>query len=97
VKADKLPLELRFVLFDAAVNAGVAQSIKWLQRAVRAQADGVIGPKTLAAVSNLNPHQIASNFLGQRLKHMTGLRHWDQFGRGWASRISDNLTSLSSF
>ena len=34
VRADELPAELRFPLFDAAVNSGVAQSIKWLQRAV---------------------------------------------------------------
>jgi lysozyme family protein len=97
VKADEIPEELRFIVFDAAVNAGVAQSIKWLQRAVRVRDDGVIGPLTLAAIADSNPHQIAANFLGQRLKHMTGLRHWDQFGRGWARRISDNLTSLSSF
>ena len=92
VRADELPSELRFLLFDAAVNAGVAQSIKWLQRAVGARDDGVIGPITLAAIADSNPHQISSNFLGQRLKHMTDLRHWDQFGRGWARRIASNLT-----
>ena len=94
VKADELPSELRFLLFDGAVNAGVAQSIKWLQRAAGAQADGVIGPITLAAIADSNPHQIASKFLGQRLKHMTDLKHWDQFGRGWARRIADNLTNV---
>ena len=93
VRADDLPPELRFLLFDGAVNAGVAQSIKWLQRAVRVRDDGVIGPITLAAIASSNPHQIASNFLGQRLKHMTELKHWDQFGRGWARRIADNLTN----
>ena len=92
VRADELPSELRFLLFDAAVNAGVAQSIKWLQRAVGVRDDGVIGPITLAAIADSNPHQISSNFLGQRLKHMTDLRHWDQFGRGWARRIASNLT-----
>ena len=94
VRADELPPEFRFPLFDGAVNAGVAQSIKWLQRAVRVRDDGVIGPLTLAAIADSNPHQIASNFLGQRLKHMTDLTHWDQFGRGWARRISDNLMNL---
>lgn len=92
VRADELPSELRFPLFDGAVNAGVAQSIKWLQRAVGARDDGVIGPITLAAIADSNPHQISSNFLGQRLKHMTELKHWDQFGRGWARRIAANLT-----
>jgi len=91
VKADELPSELRFPLFDGAVNAGVAQSIKWLQRAAGVRDDGVIGPITLAAIASSNPHQIASKFLGQRLKHMTELKHWGQFGRGWARRIADNL------
>ena len=92
VRADELPAELRFPLFDAAVNSGVAQSIKWLQRAVGVRDDGVIGPVTMVAVKSSNPHQISSNFLGQRLKHMTDLRHWDQFGRGWARRIASNRT-----
>jgi lysozyme family protein len=93
VRADELPSELRFLLFDGAVNAGVAQSIKWLQRAAGARDDGVIGPITLAAIASSNPHKIASNFLGQRLKHMTDLRQWDQFGRGWARRIAANLAN----
>jgi lysozyme family protein len=92
VRADKLPPELRFPLFDAAVNAGVAQSIKWLQRAVGVRDDGVIGPITMVAVKSTTPHRNSANFLGQRLKHMTELKHWDQFGRGWARRIADNLT-----
>jgi lysozyme family protein len=92
VRADDLPLELRFPLFDGAVNAGVAQSIKWLQRAVGVRGDGVIGPITMVAVKSIGSHKTAANFLGQRLKHMTGLKHWDQFGRGWARRIADNLT-----
>jgi lysozyme family protein len=92
VRADKLPPELRFPLFDAAVNAGVVQAIKWLQRAVGVRDDGVIGPVTMLAVRSTTPHKNVANFLGQRLKHMTGLKHWDQFGRGWARRIADNLT-----
>ena len=92
VRADELPEELRFPLFDAAVNSGVAQSIKWLQRAVGVRDDGVIGPITMVAVNSTTRYKNAANFLGQRLKHMTDLRHWDQFGRGWARRIAANLT-----
>ena len=92
VRADELPSELRFPLFDAAVNSGVAQSIKWLQRAVGVRDDGVIGPVTMVVVKSTTPHKNAANFLGQRLKHMTDLKNWDQFGRGWARRIASNLT-----
>ena len=93
-KADEMPSELRSLIFDGAVNAGVAQSIKWLQRAAGAREDGVLGPITMSAIADSNPHKIASNFLGQRLNHMTELKHWDQFGRGWARRIASNLSAL---
>ena len=94
VRADELPTPLRFLLFDGAVNAGVAQSIKWLQRAVGVRDDGVIGPVTMVAIKSIGSHKIASNFLGQRLKHMTDLKQWDQFGRGWSRRIASNLMNL---
>ena len=39
VRADELPDVVRFDVFDAAVNHGVSQSAKWLQRAAGAQPD----------------------------------------------------------
>ena len=33
IQADKLPEALRFHVFDAAVNSGNKQAVKWLQRA----------------------------------------------------------------
>ena len=50
IRADELPDAIRFDLFDAAVNSGVVQAAKFLQRAVGAKDDGIIGPRTLAAV-----------------------------------------------
>ena len=92
VKADQLPAELRFILFDSAVNSGVSQSIKWLQQSLaNITVDGVIGPKTLRAVEDSNPDKIARVFLGLRLRYMTEVRHWKSFGRGWARRVADNL------
>ena len=34
VKADQLPAQLRYAVFDAAYNSGPTQAIKWLQRAL---------------------------------------------------------------
>ena len=45
-----LPWPLSAVHFDACVNVGPGQAAKFLQRAVGAQDDGVIGPRTLAKV-----------------------------------------------
>ncbi|WP_288076007.1 glycosyl hydrolase 108 family protein [Pseudomonas sp.] len=91
VRAEELPQQVRFDVFDGAVNSGVKQSIKWLQRAANVTDDGIIGPKTLAAVSAQTPDRLAKRYNGFRLEFMTGLANWPSFSRGWARRIASNL------
>jgi hypothetical protein len=91
VKADDLPDPIRFDVFDAAVNSGVSQASKWLQRAIGAQNDGVIGTKTIEALKASNPFEIKLKFLSQRLSFMTELPTWSTFGKGWARRIAENM------
>ena len=89
VRADELPEAVRYAVFDAAVNSGPRQAIRWLQRAVGAKDDGIIGPMTLAAVRAADPERVLRRVLAQRLRFMTGLPNWGAFGRGWARRIAD--------
>lgn len=89
VRADELPEAVHYAVFDAAVNSGVRQAALWLQRAVGAKDDGIIGPKTLAAVRAADPERLLRQMLAQRLRFMTGLSNWPAFGRGWARRIAD--------
>lgn len=91
IRAEELSQQVRFDVFDGAVNSGVKQSIKWLQAAVGAQPDGVIGPKTLHAVSAMTPDRVAKRYNGHRLRFMKDLKNWPSFSRGWAERISANL------
>lgn len=93
VHADKLPEAARFDLFDAAVNSGPDQAIRWLQRAARVADDGILGPITLAAVVQSGP-LIAARFNGERLMFMTHLSRWRDFGKGWARRIASNLQRM---
>lgn len=88
VKAEELPPAVRYVVFDAAVNSGPGQSVKWLQRALGVVDDGVIGPRTLAAANAANPDALKMRMLGQRLRFMAGLTNWPAFSRGWAIRIA---------
>lgn len=90
MRADELPAALRFDAFDAAVNSGVVQAAKWLQRAVGAQPDGVIGAKTIAAARGADAAALA-RFNGARLAFMADLPTWPAFSRGWARRIASNL------
>ncbi len=95
IRADELPVSIRYAVFDAAVNSGNAQAIRWLQRAVGANADGVIGPRTLQAVRDANPDVVLRRMLSQRLRFMTDLRNWPAFSRGWARRIADLMESAT--
>jgi lysozyme family protein len=90
-RCDELPSPLRYPVFDAAVNSGVRQSILWLQRAVGASPDGVIGPKTIAAAWAAPAEALARRMISDRLRFMTDRKTWPVFGRGWARRIADIL------
>ena len=92
--AGDFPYEIGFNLFDAAVNSGVSASVKWLQEAVGAYADGRLGPKTWAAYQALPPTVVAARMLGRRLDAMTGMA-WATYGKGWARRIAANLIGIS--
>jgi lysozyme family protein len=89
IRGDDLPPGLRYVMFDAAVNSGPRQAILWLQRAIGVEADGIIGPKTLATAYQLDVNAVRLGILAQRLRFMAGLPSWPAFSRGWSRRIAD--------
>ena len=91
VQAEHLPADVRYIVFDGAVNSGIVQSAKWLQRACGVKDDGVIGPQTIRAANALHPEGLKRKMLAQRLRFMATLANWPAFGRGWANRIADLL------
>lgn len=91
VRADQLPAILRYSVFDACVNSGVSQSVKWLQRALNVADDGKIGPATLGAANANDASVTLAKFNGHRLEFMAGLTNWPAFGRGWARRVASIL------
>lgn len=91
VRADDCPPALRFDLFDAAVNSGPVQAVKWMQLAVGVLDDGKIGTKTLLAMKMADGPAAAARFNGHRLAFLASLPSWTTFGRGWARRIAANL------
>lgn len=88
---DNLPYEIAFQVFDAAVNSGVGQAVRWLQRAAGVVDDGKIGPVTMKAVLASDPVKLVVLFNAERLLFMTNLSTWSSFGKGWARRIASNL------
>lgn len=90
VKGDQLPPGVGYVVYDGAVNSGVSQSLKWLQRALGVKADGMIGPTTLAAVRDHPDHdKLIAAICERRMAFLKVLDPWPTFGKGWTRRVND--------
>ena len=87
IKGDELPSGVDLVVFDAAINSGNKQSVKWLQRSVGVTDDGVMGPTTLTAVKKADHQDVVNKTTQQRLQFMKSLDTWYRYGRGWTNRI----------
>jgi lysozyme family protein len=88
---DTLAYPVAFQLFDASVNSGLSQAVRWLQRALGVADDGIFGSITLAAAQAMDPLKLVLLFNASRLNFMTQLSTWPMFGKGWARRIANNL------
>lgn len=86
---DQFDPRVAFQVFDAAYNG--SKPATWLQTAAGVDADGRIGPVTIAAVNKSDPRQLVMRFLAYRLKYLGDLPTWPSFGHGWANRIAGNL------
>ena len=91
LQCDQLPFIVAFQLFDAGVNHGNSQAVKFLQRALSVVDDGVIGAKTIAAVSKLEDLQIVMLFNAERIEFYAALKTFSTFGKGWVRRVASNL------
>ncbi len=87
---------LRALLVDCAVHHGPARAARWLQEACGVAADGVVGPKTLAAANAARQgDRIRKAVLGMRLRFIGELISRDPsqavFARGWLARVGEFL------
>lgn len=92
---DSLPTGVDRLVFDSAVNCGTARARRWLQVAAGVKADGVIGPKTLEAVSHASPKILVAVISSQRKAFYQQDEDFDEFGRGWLARLAE-VTALAS-
>lgn len=89
VKGDALPIGVDYCVFDFAVNSGTHRAARYLQEAVGADVDGIIGPASLAAVEAENPSNLIDAVCNARLAFLQRLPTFDTFGKGWTRRVSD--------
>jgi lysozyme family protein len=94
IKGDSLPEGISTLVFDSAVNQGVPRATKMMQRALSVDADGIIGPRTLAAASRANLRDFAVRFGVERAMHYASLPTFSIFGKGWLRRLFDVTTRV---
>lgn len=88
VQGDLLPAGVDYAVFDGAVNSGPLQAIKWLQRALGIEADGVLGHQTLDALSaDPDNDKLVERISDRRLAFMQALTTWKTYGPGWTTRV----------
>ena len=61
---------------------------EWLQRALGEKADGVIGPKTIAAAQRARAMVVIRDACANRMGFLRGLKTWGSFGKGWSRRVA---------
>ncbi|OXI24368.1 glycoside hydrolase family 108 protein [Burkholderia sp. AU15512] len=87
---DQFDPRVAFQIFDANYNGG--HPVIWMQGGAGATVDGVLGPKTIAAVQATDPLRFILRWNALRLTYFTSLATWATFGKGWARRVAGNLT-----
>jgi lysozyme family protein len=84
-----LPPGLDLVILDGAINSGVSQSIKWVQRALGVTASGVMGNITMQAIYNYpDDDDLVAKILERRMAFLKSLKTFYHFGGGWTSRVN---------
>jgi lysozyme family protein len=96
-QCDVLPPPVAGLLFDAAVNHGQGWARKALQSAVGASTDGVIGPKTLAAVKAADPATLHATIGQLRDAAYHQDTDFPTFGRGWIIRLCRVVAASAAF
>jgi lysozyme family protein len=82
--------DLILQVFDMGVNAGPKTSIKLLQRLVGVPDDGLIGLKTVRAVSEFDGDILTEYMKRRKLYYVTLVQKKEQlrpFLKGWISRV----------
>ena len=78
---------IAYQAYDAAVNHGIGNAVRFLQRAVGVADDGNIGPIMIAAVKAMPVPKVLALFIAERGDFWRKLSTFKTFGAGWMSRM----------
>jgi lysozyme family protein len=86
-RCSELPSGTDLMVFDGATNHGPRRAIRFLQTAVGTTADGIVGPKTLAAAQAKDRVELLKEVAVQRAILYASLDQ--RFFLGWYRRLFD--------
>ena len=92
---DIMDPEARYQAFDFAVNHGVEEMRKVVQRALGVTVDGEWGDETKAAMAHLDGMGMAVRLTAQVLIDYTRADDFRTFGPVWVRRVATNLDMLA--
>ena len=82
--------DLQAQVVDISVNSGPVTAVKMLQKGIRAKADGIIGPKTLAKIAERGGEDAHQQLVIERVKLLGNICVKDPsqnvFLKGWLAR-----------
>ncbi len=84
---DDYPYATALMVFDAAVNQGPGAAARMAQSVAGVTVDGIIGPKSRAAIAAAHPVAFAASMAVGRLDRYRHARAAGRFFRGWAARV----------
>lgn len=101
IGGDNAPAGIDYAMFDYAVNSGITQAVKDLQRTINAnvnfygvtgqlKVDGRMGLATCQAIAKAGvnaPDELIVAYCARRLAFMKSLKNWSTFGVGWQRRV----------
>ncbi len=85
--AQQLPSGVDMFMFDYAVNSGPARAVKALQSSLGLPPDGNVKVSTLQAALRQDQATLIRALASKRLGFLQQLRSFQQFGRGWKTRV----------
>lgn len=94
-KCDIMPIGVDYLMFDASINHGRHRANMFLQSALGVIVDGIVGPKTLAALEAVPEDEVddlMTDFCIARQKYYESLSTYSHFKNGWRRRAFETLS-----
>lgn len=82
---------IKFQVFDAAVNHGRGNALRFLQRAVGVADDGKWGKFSQAALDAMEKNDVLFKFIAHRFLFWASLKSFATYGVGWTRRGAQDL------